>query len=104
MIQNLSFLGIAPLSKTGGWYRVVKDNSVGMRLPQCQSSVLSIFQIDPIHCILVHFPLRSGRYLSWFCHVARFVFFVVRSWDPLTVKKRFPVLFLNLSLLQSGQT
>ena len=36
--------------------------------------ILSSFQIGPIFCVLVHFPSGSARYLSWLCHIIRFIF------------------------------
>ena len=46
---------------------------MALELPKYQSSVLSIFQNDPICCVLAHCQSRSVRYMSWFCHVIRFI-------------------------------
>ena len=41
----------------------------------CQiSNILRTFQIDPMYCILEHFPLGFVLYLSWFCDVVVFFF------------------------------
>ena len=50
-----------------------KADGIGIRLPKYQSSVLSIFQNDTTCCVLTHCQSRSVRYMSWFCHVIRFI-------------------------------
>ena len=74
VLQDFFSFGVYHFFKTVGWHRVVEDDSVGFRLPKNQSSNLRTFQVDPIHCILVHFPLRSERYHPWPFHVVGFVF------------------------------
>ena len=60
--------------------------------------VLSTFQVCPIHCILVHFPLRSEKYLSGFSHVVRFVFLSFAHGTHCREEYGFSV---DISLLQS---
>ena len=77
LIQNLFSFGIYHFFKTVDWNGVMKDDSIGSSLPECQSFVLKTFDLVlvhfPIYCVLVHFPSGSVRYLSWFCHVTRLI-------------------------------
>ena len=73
LIQYFSFSGMYHFFKTVGWYRVVEDDGVGIRMPKYSCSVLSTLQVEPVHCILEHFPLPSMRFHSWLVHVVKFV-------------------------------
>ena len=88
VIQDFFSFGVHHFFETVGWYRVVS----------VLSTFLGTFQVDPIHCILAHFPVRSVKYLPWFCHVVKFVFLLLVH--GTAVKIWFAVL-LNPSLLQS---
>ena len=91
-----SVLVCTTFSGTVGWYRVVKDDSFGTWPKMQISSVLSTFQVDPIHCILVHFPhcssfcgsfMGSTAVMNTVCHPS-FVSFRPAIGPDLTVELR----------------
>ena len=59
LIQNFASFEICHLFKRDGWHRVVEDDDIGIRLSNCQSSVLSMFPID-------HPKLHSGTHSKQF--------------------------------------
>ena len=85
--------GIYNSFKTLGWHRVLNDVSIGSSLPKCGFFFLSTFQIDPVLCVLVHFPSVSARDLSWLCCVIRF--FLLRFLHKIHGREeyRLPSLF-----------
>ena len=60
---------------------------------ECFSFFLNIFQIDPILCVLVHFPSGPVKYHSWFCHIFKFILFWFVHWTHGCEEYRLPSFF-----------
>ena len=62
---------------TTSWECIVEDDCVRSCLIELQSFSLSKLYIDPIHRILVHFPLLLVRYKTWFGQTKLFWILVI---------------------------
>ena len=68
LIQIIFNFSVYHLFKAVGWHRVVKEGSISNSVLKKILCLVSSCHVGPIHCFLVHIPLRSVKYLSWLGH------------------------------------